>query len=155
MVRMLDAGAGAGALTTAFASRLCEGSHGVRSIEATLYEVDPFIQNHLAETMQDCQRMCAGAGIQFAFSIHENDFIKEMSSQLAKDLFGATPPTFDVAIANPPYRKISANSDERRHLRYAGIETTNLYTGFIALIQRLLAPGGQLVAITPRSFCNG
>jgi adenine-specific DNA-methyltransferase len=40
-------------------------------------------------------------------------------------------------------------------LRCAGIETSNLYTGFIALVQRLLIPGGQIVAITPRSFCNG
>ncbi len=36
-----------------------------------------------------------------------------------------------------------------------GVETSNLYTGFIAIIQRLLVPGGQLVGITPRSFCNG
>jgi adenine-specific DNA-methyltransferase len=34
-------------------------------------------------------------------------------------------------------------------------ETSNLYTGFVALIHRLLAPGGELVAITPRSSCNG
>ena len=65
------------------------------------------------------------------------------------------PPTFDAAIANPPYRKINTDSAERRALLSVGIETSNLYTGFIALIQRLLVPGGQLVRITPRSFCNG
>ena len=78
-----------------------------------------------------------------------------MSARLAGDLFGATPPAFDAAIANPPYRKISTDSVERRALRSVGVETSNLYTGFIALIQRLLVRGGQLVAITPRSFCNG
>ena len=31
----------------------------------------------------------------------------------------------------------------------------NLYTAFIALALSLLADGGQLVAIVPRSFCNG
>ena len=36
-----------------------------------------------------------------------------------------------------------------------GIEATNLYAAFVALSLRLLRPGGQLVAITPRSFCNG
>ncbi len=40
-------------------------------------------------------------------------------------------------------------------LSAVGIETSNLYSGFISLIVRLLVPGGQLVAITPRSFCNG
>ena len=78
-----------------------------------------------------------------------------MSSRLAGDLFGTLPPAFNIAIANPPYRKISTDSGERRALRSVGVETSNLYTGFIALIQRLLVPGGQLVGITPRSFCNG
>ncbi|QJE96072.1 SAM-dependent methyltransferase [Luteolibacter luteus] len=78
-----------------------------------------------------------------------------MSVRLAGDLFGKGPPEFDAAIANPPYRKINTGSPERRSLRSVGVETSNLYTGFIALIQRLLVPGGQLVGITPRSFCNG
>jgi adenine-specific DNA-methyltransferase len=154
-VRLLDAGAGAGSLTSAFISRLCERNDRVHSVEATLYEIDPLIQTALAATMQACQRHCAEAGIRFGFTIHTTDFIQELSAQLADDLFGAKPPAFDVAIVNPPYRKIGTDSVERRCLRRAGVETSNLYAGFIALIQRLLVPGGQLVGITPRSFCNG
>jgi adenine-specific DNA-methyltransferase len=155
LVRLLDAGAGAGALTEAFVSRLCEKKDAVHAIEATLFELDPFIQDALSETMRNCQRVCAQAGIRFTFAIHSTDFIREMSARLAHDLFVTPPPTFDAAIANPPYRKINVDSTERCNLRYAGIETSNLYTGFISLIQRLLEPGGQLVGITPRSFCNG
>ena len=155
VVRLLDAGAGAGALTSAFVSRLCAGNLGVCAIEATLYEFDARILEALSATMRECQRLCAETGIRFTFTIHPVDFIQEMSARLAGDLFGAAPPAFDAAIANPPYRKISTGSAERRALRFVGVETSNLYTGFIALIQRLLAPGGQLVAITPRSFCNG
>lgn len=40
-------------------------------------------------------------------------------------------------------------------LRSAGIEASNLDAGFVALSTRLLDKGGELVAITPRSFCNG
>ena len=40
-------------------------------------------------------------------------------------------------------------------LRAAGLETVNLYTGFVGLALELLEPGGELVAIIPRSFCNG
>jgi adenine-specific DNA-methyltransferase len=40
-------------------------------------------------------------------------------------------------------------------LRAVGIETTNLYTAFIALAVRNLVDGGELVSINPRSFCNG
>lgn len=155
IVRLLDAGAGAGSLTAAFVSRCCGKRDNVRAIEATLYELDGEILDALAETLRECAHRCSDAGICFTFTIHSADFIQEMSARLAGDLFGAHPPAFDVAIANPPYRKISTDSAERRSLRSVGIETSNLYTGFIALIQRLLVPGGQLVGITPRSFCNG
>lgn len=154
-VRLLDAGAGAGSLTAAFVSRCCEKPDGVRAIEAILYEVDSEILNPLAATMRKCESLCGKAGIRFTFTIHSADFIREMSARLSGDLFGMPPPVFDAAIANPPYRKISTDSAERRALRSVGVETSNLYTGFIALIQRLLVPGGQLVGITPRSFCNG
>ena len=154
-VRLLDAGAGAGALTSAFVSRLCERNCGVRAIEATLYELDRDILDALSATMEECQRRCTEAGIRFEFTIYPSDFIQDMSACLAGDMFGAPPPAFDAAIANPPYRKINTDSAERRALRSVGVETSNLYTGFIALIQRLLVPGGQLVGITPRSFCNG
>lgn len=154
-VRLLDAGAGAGSLTAAFVSRCCEKRDGVRAIEATLYEVDPEIVDNLLGTMRDCERRCTAAGIRFAFTLHSTDFLLEMSARLSDALFGVSPPAFDVAIVNPPYRKIGVDSPERHALRSVGVETSNLYTGFIALIQRLLAPSGQLVGITPRSFCNG
>jgi adenine-specific DNA-methyltransferase len=37
----------------------------------------------------------------------------------------------------------------------SNIEVANLYAVFVWLSMRLLEPGGQMVAITPRSFCNG
>ncbi|MBX3745565.1 MAG: Eco57I restriction-modification methylase domain-containing protein [Verrucomicrobiae bacterium] len=154
-VRLIDAGAGAGGLTLAFVLRCCEGRDHVRSIDATLYELDFEILPDLAATMSECERRCDQAGIRFSFTICPTDFVQEMATCLAGDLFGAPPPIFDIAIANPPYRKIRAASRERAALRSVGVETSNLYTGFVALLLRLLAPGGQIVAITPRSFCNG
>jgi adenine-specific DNA-methyltransferase len=154
-VRLLDAGAGAGALTLAFVTRVCGERKTVRAIGATLYEIDQEIIRALSATMRECERRCADAGIRFAFTIHSTDFIQEAAACLNGDLFCGQPPVFDAAIANPPYRKIGADSAERHALSLIGIETSNLYTGFIALIQRMLVQGGQLVGITPRSFCNG
>jgi len=128
--RLLDAGAGAGALTRAFVSRFCEKQHGVRAIEATLYELDPNILDALTATMRKCQRICSSSGIPFTFTIHATDFIQEMSACLSDDLFGATPPEFDAAITNPPYRKISTDSAERHSLRSVGVETSNLYKSY-------------------------
>ncbi len=42
-----------------------------------------------------------------------------------------------------------------RMLYASGIEVANLYAVFVWLSMLLLEPGGQMVAITPRSFCNG
>jgi adenine-specific DNA-methyltransferase len=56
---------------------------------------------------------------------------------------------------NPPYKKIGSDSLARQNLSSAGIETVNLYSGFVALSLDMLKEGGELVAIIPRSFCNG
>src|SRR5439155_21029264 len=50
---------------------------------------------------------------------------------------------------------INTDSETRRLLSGVGIETSNVYTAFLWLTVRLLEDGGELVAITPRSFCNG
>ena len=92
VVRLLDAGAGAGALTTAFVKRVCKRGEGVRGIEATLYEVDPNNLDVLSATMRECQNKCSAAGIHFTFTIQSADFIQEMSARLSGDLFGSQPP---------------------------------------------------------------
>jgi adenine-specific DNA-methyltransferase len=62
---------------------------------------------------------------------------------------------YDCVILNPPYRKLSSDTPTRRILSEAGIEVNNLYSAFLSLAARLLKNDGELVAITPRSFCNG
>src|SRR5262249_19580682 len=70
-------------------------------------------------------------------------------------LAGNDADSFTHAILNPPYKKISADSATRRRLERVGLQATNAYTGFVAMCCELLTAGGQIVAITPRSFCNG
>ena len=62
---------------------------------------------------------------------------------------------FTCAILNPPYRKIGSDSDERKACRAVGLEASNLYAAFVGATVSLLEEGGDLVAITPRSFANG
>jgi adenine-specific DNA-methyltransferase len=101
-----------------------------------------------------CQELCTQVGIQFESEIEPVDFIQAAVSTLCAPLFEKAG-RFDLAILNPPYRKINSDSDVRRVLSSAGIETSNLYPAFVSLVVRLLAGGSELVAITPRSFCNG
>ncbi|MBL9146172.1 MAG: Eco57I restriction-modification methylase domain-containing protein [Verrucomicrobiaceae bacterium] len=154
-VRLIDAGAGAGALTVAFVRRACAKGSGVKSIHATAYELDTKILPALQATLAECESLCRTRGVSFTTEVHHADFIQTMAGKLSGDLFSTSAPLFNVAIANPPYKKINTASPERLALRSVGLETSNLYTGFVGLLARLLDDGGQLVAITPRSFCNG
>ena len=62
---------------------------------------------------------------------------------------------FDLIIMNPPYKKIRSSSETRKLLSSVKIETSNLYSAFLAIAVHLLKDNGNLVAITPRSFSNG
>lgn len=154
-VRLLDAGAGAGALSAAFVKRSCIASRKPRSISVLAYEADSEIIPRLDETFAECADACAEAGIVFCTEIVAGDFIEAVLPLIRGDLFTSPQTRFNAAILNPPYRKIQGDSLARLLLRSAGIETSNLYTGFLALTAKLLDEGGEMVAITPRSFCNG
>lgn len=147
---LLDAGAGAGSLTACLVARMVEERWPV-AVEAHVVEVDRSLLPALEDTLQECGR----AAPRFTSSVHAVDFIEWASDQLGLGLFAHEPRRFHLAILNPPYRKLRTESRERHLLRAVGIETSNLYAAFVALSLRLLAPGGQLVAIIPRSFCNG
>lgn len=155
-IRLLDAGAGVGSLTAALVHEALGRKTKPKTIKATAYEVDPVMLSGLREVFDTCEAAARHARTRFVGRIVQRDFIEEGSSFLDPGLFrqGSTP-RFNAAIMNPPYRKIASHSPERLQLRAAGIETSNLYTAFVGVAIRLLEPGGELVAITPRSFCNG
>ncbi len=154
-VHLLDAGAGAGALSIALVQHFCRQRRRPERISLTAFEIDPVLLPLLRITLEQCKKECREARIQFSAIVFNENFIKTATAMVSQDLFAISPLRFNAAIVNPPYRKIHSDSGERRLLRQVGIETSNLYTGFVTLITRLLTDGGQLVGITPRSFCNG
>lgn len=156
IVRILDPGAGTGSLSAALVAEMCGRPVPPEVIHLTAYEIDPILIGYLRVTLDLCRKLCNEIGISFEARIVNSDFLEVGASTLAGNLFTAPEhQRFDCAILNPPYRKIATESRERRLLRAIGLETTNLYTGFLAVTARLLATGGEMVAITPRSFCNG
>lgn len=152
-IHLLDPGAGIGSLTAAFVQRVCE-EQTPHYLSITAYEVDPNLAVALQTTLEDCTKLAQTHGVDFAYEVLPFDFIEHATEVLSGGLFGK-PTSFTHVIANPPYKKINSQSAHRLQLRGVGIEATNLYAAFLALSVRLLAPGGELVAITPRSFCNG
>jgi len=154
-LRLLDAGAGVGSLTAAWVAEICGRKQRPAEISVVTYEVDPPLIEYLRTTLDGCRAQCEQAGIRFKAEIRQEDFIGAGVSALRGGLFAELRDEFDAAILNPPYRKIHSDSQTRRLLEALGAETTNLYAAFLSIAIGLLTRGGELVAITPRSFCNG
>ena len=154
-IRVLEAGAGVGSLLSALLEEGVDRGKPLASFEVDAYEVDPQVAEQLKLTLSACSSFAAGHGVSFEGRVHQGDFIDHAARILDGGLFREKAVRFTHAILNPPYKKLNSSSDARLTLRRLGIETSNLYTAFIALAVQLLEPGGELVAITPRSFCNG
>ncbi|MBH0777331.1 Eco57I restriction-modification methylase domain-containing protein [Nocardia bovistercoris] len=150
-LRILDPGAGSGSLTAALVERVLTEAPGL-SVEVVAVEVDPQVAEYLSATLRDCEGTACEAGISLTASVVVGDFI-ELRSGIAHQSLEGEP--FDVVIMNPPYAKLAAGSAHRKGVRALGVDCPNLYAAFLALGTDALRPGGQLVAITPRSFANG
>jgi adenine-specific DNA-methyltransferase len=153
--RLLDPGAGVGALTAAWVANACDATERPDRIDVTAYEIDRALLPLLDHVLGQCELHARAQGVSLSYEIRNEDFIRSGVTSLNGGLFGTQWPAFDAAILNPPYRKFRTDSAERLLLREIGLETGNLYAAFVALSLRALRTGGELIAITPRSFCNG
>jgi len=143
--RLLDAGAGMGALSSAALDRFSSKGFSFQHVQVFSYEIDPNLREFLSQTLAKYQ-----GRFDIDISIGRDDFI-----EAAIEMIFQGEEKFTHAILNPPYKKINSASRHRLLLRRVGIETVNLYSAFVALTIELMKPNGQIVAIMPRSFCNG
>lgn len=156
-IRLLDPGAGVGSLTAAAVERFCAATDKPRSVSLVAYEIEPVLTVYLRNTLEEAASQCGRSQINADIGLHEEDFILSHEWGDQPDIFAPASADngFSHVILNPPYKKISSDSEHRSALRRAGIETSNLYTAFMFLAAQRLREGGEMVAIVPRSFCNG
>jgi adenine-specific DNA-methyltransferase len=144
-ISLLDPGAGLGVLFSSFIEKkIAANFNGNINVDA--YEIDRTILPQL-NNVEEGFRKLSNVHTQ----IIQKDFIKTASYEIC----AGTNKTYSHIIMNPPYKKIASISDYRYCLRDIGVETGNLYSAFVAVAVRLLAMQGVVVAIIPRSFCNG
>lgn len=148
--RLLDAGAGIGSLSEAFACEFFRKSPEGSELEAHCYEIEPILVDYLKTHLVEITDAAKETGHRVAAKVHELDFIADGTNMLSMNA-----PRFTNAILNPPYKKMGTGSEHRKMLSSVGIETVNLYTAFLGLAIALMEDGGEIVAIIPRSFCNG
>ncbi|HET9254576.1 MAG TPA: N-6 DNA methylase, partial [Pseudonocardiaceae bacterium] len=151
-LRVLDPGAGSGSLAAALAARVLR-EYPALELEIVAVEIDPAVGRYLQATLTDLTETAGAAGVSVTTEIVLGDYIELSTSLMTKTAVLDSP--FDLVIMNPPYRKLGLDSSHRRALFYQGVECPNLYAAFLALGVAALDIGGQLVAITPRSFANG
>jgi tRNA1(Val) A37 N6-methylase TrmN6 len=144
--RVIDPGAGVGSLSCAFIEHFRKTTATAKNFELKAFEIDPILGVQLEEMLA-----CYSTTFNVDVQILHQDFVEWATEQIYKHRIN----DFTHAILNPPYKKISRTSSHRLMLREVNIETVNLYSAFVALSLKLLADKGQLVAIIPRSFCNG
>lgn len=149
-VKLLDPGCGVGSLSAAFIDRAL--NLDVKSVVLDAFDIEEVMIPFLDKTLDACREASKD---KLSYKINRLDYIIS-TSQLLQDLaLSEERENYTHVIMNPPYKKILSSSIHRVSLSNAGVETVNLYSGFVALALKQLRKGGELVAIIPRSFCNG
>lgn len=146
--RVLDAGAGAGALTLALVAQWIE-SGTTANVHVDMVEKDPNAEQLLHQAAEACVVAADATSLDLSIEVRIGDFLTP-STWRSED----TP--YDIAIMNPPYMKLPRDDPARLAARIeARADVPNLYAAFVIVAAELLAENGRLVAITPRSFTNG
>ena len=153
-ISLLDAGAGVGALSAAFVEQLLVSNNPIESCFITAYEIEPSFIPCLKQRLTECCAALKYKGIKSGYCLYEKNFIED-SAEINLLVDHKHRNLFSHIILNPPYKKINSQSSEKKFLINLGIDTVNLYSAFVWLAMLQLAEDGEMVAITPRSFCNG
>ena len=146
-IKLLDPGAGIGTLSCSFMERILNEKWNTPDIHISAYDIDKNIYNKLNENIASSSSAFKNSD----YEVFSEDFLEKTSFEYTWKINE----TYTHVIMNPPYKKIPTNSKERQSARAFGLETVNLYSAFMGAAISLTEDSGYIVAIVPRSFCNG
>ena len=156
-IRLMDPGAGTGVLAAAFCERLLNNGKIV-NLTIDAYENDSNLLPLLKMLLESCKVELEGRGHNVEYNIYEQDFILHNVGYFRKsDLLWTSEKhiLYDFVISNPPYYKLNKDSPQSTVMMELISGQPNIYTLFMALSASMVKPEGELVFITPRSFCSG
>lgn len=155
VIRILDPGAGIGI----FESTFCEYLKSIKKkvkISFDLYENDTNIIPLLEQNMQTCKDDMAAKGLKIDYKIFIEDFILSNTRIFNnQEKFDYNRNGYDLIILNPPYYKLNKKSPQVIGMKNIVSGQPNIYPLFMAISAKLLKDGGQMTALTPRSYCSG
>ncbi len=156
-VRVLEPAAGLGILVAALAERIASASHLTRWHVAA-YEIDASIRPLLALALGYIRYWSHRWNVDFEFEVKSGDFILDNASALRPAPLlepESKGPGFSLVISNPPYFKVSKSDPRVAVMQEIVHGQPNIYMLFMAAAAEMLCSDGQMVFITPRSFCSG
>lgn len=154
-ITLLDPGCGSCILSAAFINE-CFRRGKTSSLKIDAYDIESNIKKEVLQTINICEKKANKLGVKLQAQFILGDFIRH-----SRDLFinnknnSVEIESYSHVIMNPPYKKINKNSEQSKLLTEINLNSINLYSGFISIAIKRLKKYGELVAIIPRSFCNG
>jgi len=154
-INLLDPGAGTGILTAAICDQIIKYKK-CNYLKIDLYENDkkviPFLQKNIGVIEDKLNKN----GIKTDINIISEDFIIHNAHLIEDTLFlKESFHQYDIIISNPPYLKVSKESKSSQLMSNIVHGQPNIYMFFMAISAVLLKQYGQLIFITPRSYCSG
>jgi len=146
-IKILDPGAGFGILTAAICRKMSSCQN--KNVEIVLYENDPLILEGLEKVTILCKNALEELGHIIKINIIKSDFI------IDEKLIDGDKTYYDIIISNPPYYKLSKSDIHSIKMNNFVFGQPNIYYFFMVLSTLKLKNSGQMVFITPRSFCSG
>ena len=158
-IKILDPGAGTGILVAAICDRIIQENRRNLEISIHVYENDKNVLPFLQSTLEVCKNALNEVNCSMDYQIFKNDFIlhhakvERNGDYIVYSLDLKT--RYDLVISNPPYYKLNKSSPEAQALQKYVYGQPNIYAFFMLLSGMLLSEIGEMVFITPRSFCSG
>ncbi|MCQ3936802.1 MAG: hypothetical protein DPW18_07110 [Chloroflexi bacterium] len=154
---VLEPAIGSGVLACAVIERLMEENNPLE-ISITAYETDGELCTLSRNVLEFAAGKAKKRGIKIYWQVFQEDFITTCAPGSQPSFFdpvNSEKTKFAFVLSNPPYFKL--NVDDKRVKAVSGALNghTNIYTLFMALSAKLLAPQGKACFIVPRSFCSG
>jgi len=153
---ILEPACGSGVLVCALVEQLITEGNPLE-ISFNAYETDKNLAELSRQVFAIASKKAEKHNIRMHWRVFQEDFILKCLPDEQPSLFGvdAHHKSYDFVISNPPYFKL--NTDDKRVKVVSGKLNghTNIYTLFMALSAKLLAPLGKACFIVPRSFCSG
>lgn len=153
-IRVLDAGAGSGILTSAICEKCLKNSF-IKNIEIVLYENNETVLPILNYSLDLIKNTMENKGININYIIVNENFIIDNANFWNGSEDKNEDNLFDIIISNPPYKKIRKDAEEAMVMKDIVHGQPNTYFLFMAMCAKLLKKDGEMVFINPRSFTSG